>query len=513
MGVVLCRKARPDRSPRRANPLGWAVANPEAASRNPNRVRFADAAVVIANPVETLVGSATVPTGMTLTMTLRNANANANVNANAKTAQSRKNAASPVPGIVLNDAPGYTDFHAHEVTPLELATYQLATTYDALVTAGAWDARFRRGRRPSSPNGVVLAKRKLEEDDDAVRSLATTYLAHAATDAWNVVAGAVELARVWAFRPARDDYDNDKDQRLPTLPSAKYKHVTDTLDRDLRLRLAVCLFVSWKFARSCQTALPRMFAPGDGTVVPRTLELAFAAYSFLLPHEQDVIGDWEHSNIVALRKLQANVLALELELVIGVHTFPLLAENAQTAAELHIQHLFETEQVSETRCMQMRGLIPFFVRTALFKSKGESTSLYADLLVGADLQTGARALVCAAWMSIKHAGYPARDMRIAKMLFAPEDYLNAWKLLDNATRATSINPAFYNRGCYGDEFWYGHRYVLKSTLTNAMIACMPGMDPDAHRLAHKASNLGPVAAVGSAAAAGLFSYVTKGCLW
>ena len=393
--------------------------------------------------------------------------------------------------------------NAHSITPLELAARHIAVVYDALVNSGSWDARFRRGRRPSSP--VTCALPFVDEDESAVRSLATTYLAHASTDAWNVVAGAVELARVWAFKP---------DGRCPASAWVEYDDAdADVLDRRTRLRLSVCLTIAWKFARNCQTVFSREFVSGD--LFPCTLELAFTSFNFLLPDEQDLLGDWHVAHTAALRELQTQMLDLEVALLLGVHTFPLLVENAQSVAELKLQEFFDAKRVSETRCMQMRGLLPFFVRAALFKRAGEARCLYAELLADPDPRPAAAALLCAAWLSIKFSGAPARDMRVARDLFDAADRLNAWRLLDNGVRAVAAKTSFFRRGCYGDRLWYGYDCVTYKTLTTALNACLSSADAaDAAALADPpAPPLAPHDQHETTAAAQLLRCVTRVCSW
>ena len=400
--------------------------------------------------------------------------------------------------------------NAHAITPLELAARHIAVVYDALVNSGSWDARFRRGRRPNSPVGLLTDRTFADNDNDtAVRSLATTYLAHAATDAWNVVAGAVELARVWAFKP---------DVRCPASAWVEYSDAdADVLDRRTRLRLSVCLSISWKFARNCQTVFSREFAASDGSCYPRTLELAFTSFNFLLPDEQDLLGDWDVAHAGVLRELQTQMLDLEVELLLGVHTFPLLVENAQSVAELKLQEFFDAKGVSERRCMQMRGLLPFFVRASLFKRAGEPRCLYAELLADPDPRPAAAALLCAAWLAIKHSGAPARDMRAARDLFDAADRVNAWRLLDNGARAVAAKSDFFRRGCYGDRLWYGYDCVTYKTLTNATNACLP--TADAADLAALGDDLPPALEPphhdqpNTNAAAQLLRCVTRVCSW
>ena len=369
--------------------------------------------------------------------------------------------------------------NVYEATTLEMAAYFIAKKYESLITYGVWDAKFKRGRRPCSD---------IDSNHDAVRSLATTYLAHADTDAWNVIAGAVELARLWALEQ----------------PVGPTSDLTYGIDLKMRMRLAVCLSVSWKFARGSHTAFPRSFESEDECGGPCTLESAFVAFSFMLKNEQDEYGGWLRENVEKLRKLQKEALELEIQLVIGVPTFPLLAENAQAMAELKIQELFDAGTTSETRCMQLRGIVPFFVRTSLFKDKGEYQSPYSYLLANNnDVEAAASALVCAAWFCLKYSEQPSRDMHVDTKQFTTIDRFLAIRLIDNAVRATNSNTSIYYRGCYGTQTWYGYKYVQKETLTRAINACTL---PDVTML--KSNSIMP------SAASGVVSYISRAaCFW
>ena len=421
----------------------------------------------------------------------------------------RHNRATPrgVPRLLLGDATPLCD-HVHDVTLLEISARHMSKVYNLLVSRGLWDAVFARGRRPRSAvaattaasSAIVAAataKRKLidQDDDDnnrdneEVRSMATAYLGRMGTDAWNAMAGAIELARVWGLT-AKTTSEPQQPQQQPQRPGApRPRAASDILDRETRMRLAVCLSVAWKFARSNSVLLYRDFPPSAGDIrnnngkaEMRTLELAYVGYAFLLPHERGFLGVWDSANVKALRTLQEYMLELELDLVLNVQMFPLLAENAQLLAEHHAQHLFDNGRLSAGRCMQIRGILPFFLRASLFKRRNESSSLYAEVFGVVDPMPGAKALVCAAWMCVKHAdGGSTRDMRSARQLFEPSDFLTAWRLLENAARAAGTDPKFYKDDCYGDDGWYGYPFVSASTLAAAMHACMPGAGSEPER--------------------------------
>ena len=489
MGVVLvCRGARRLRSPERLRSHRSPIAIPQATtSRNNARRTVKKGASSCADWTsrifDCVVGSA--PELWALPAPFVDANA---ATAMVLRSTSRQSLERLVPRKAVSAA--FLEVGPVEITALELSARLMVTVYDALVNSGTWDARFMRGpRNPLQQQRHVTHtmhtnhtnhKRKWDAapDTDVARSLATTYLSQASTDAWNALAGAIELARVWALRP--DECDGmaadtvcDRDTELPL---------------ETRMRLAACLSVAWKFERAGKTLFYHEFEPiAEDERRGRTLELAFVAYSFLSADEQNTVGTWDPHNVVDLRELQERVLHLEIDVVCGVQTFPLLAENAQCLAEIGIQRLFDDARASAMRCMQLRALLPFFVRCALHKDARDAKSLYHELLATSTStststmsEDAAGGLLCAALLCVKHCGTPARDLpRRSTDLFPPMQHLAAWRLLDVATRAVAADAEFFRRGCYGDAGWYGYNYLTDATLAAAMRACLQGMDPRA----------------------------------
>ena len=129
--------------------------------------------------------------------------------------------------------------------------------YDPMVEAvqrRLWDASFARGPRAGDqPDASTWTRR-----------LATRHLKAAATDGWNVVAGAVQLAQAWALLP----------DVVPTTLTRNYEYPLC-----IRLRLAVCLGVSWKFQRCNYSHFPRRFdADPPSLLGPHSHELAALAF-------------------------------------------------------------------------------------------------------------------------------------------------------------------------------------------------------------------------------------------
>jgi len=343
---------------------------------------------------------------------------------------------------------------------LEQAARLMTIVYERLVNSGTFESRFFRG----SPLGGV----------PATRSLATTYLNEASTDPWNVMAGAIELTRVWALAVQQ-----------PHAAAAVGIHRT-------RMRLAVALSVSWKFQRCSSTILNRSFEPSAAEAAAdsfgggRSLGLAYLAYSFFTANEQKSIGDWDPTNVAKLRTLQSEMLELEIDLVRHVSTFPLLAENSVCLAEIEIQRLFDGGGMSAVHCMKLRAIVPFFLRCALLLLPtaedalapavlGAPRALYENMLATTTnnqpgCALGAGGLVCAAFLCMKNSQSATRDMPSTKETFgAMYQYVTiaALKLLNTARLAVAADPAFFRRGCYGDARWYGFGYVDDATLARA----------------------------------------------
>lgn len=364
---------------------------------------------------------------------------------------------------------------------LALAARALTSIYDGLVNASLWITSFDRGPRGAFPPRRGFAKRKLPAQDGwprlppvapkpaSVRQLATTHLGHAATDGWNVVVGALELARIWALPDRGCGGEGGLCAR--------------DLARDTRMRLAVCLNVAWKFQRAYKSIFTPIFpdeaSPADGPPL-RSYELAHIGFYFLFADEQDAFGDWDPTNVEAVRRLYKELWTLEAELLCSVHTFPLLAENAQLEAEHRLQELFDAKLLGADRCMVLRSLVPFFVQASVHGLAAErgstDASLYVELMAASDVRPSAGGLLCAALACVRAAGAHAAAMPALEAVFDAEEIQLAWRLLDNALRALASDAdgddarPHVRRGCYGDPGWYGYGYLTDATLRLARCA-------------------------------------------
>ena len=166
------------------------------------------------------------------------------------------------------------------------ATLTLLVVYSEIVKRGLWDDSFERGWHLGNCN----------------RRLATRHLAAAATDGWNVVAGAIELAQT--VLPDRTQFSLSVRIRLAVClnpnpnpnPVPAPKHSAKTKQ--------VCLNVSWKFQRSSYSCFPRRFASDKPSLVsPHTHELAKIGYFFMTKTEQETFGGWHEENVAAIRDL------------------------------------------------------------------------------------------------------------------------------------------------------------------------------------------------------------------
>ena len=247
----------------------------------------------------------------------------------------------------------------------QLSAHALTLIYESLVTGRAWDASFSRG-------SFTFV--------DGQRRIALQYLSEVATDGWNVVLGAFELSRAWAMRTTSTVTTTDDDPHR--------------LDRNTRMRLAVCLNVSWKFQRSAHSNFKRRFKDvGEFYGWPyltsgHTRELAHVAYGFLFSPEQESFGGFSEENLDQVKALYQTLLRLEVDLIGKVPVFSLLTDNVQVRAENHLGALYANGDMSSDASMAARSIVPFFIRTAIAHEAYEE-------LVGAD-NHGAEALACAA---------------------------------------------------------------------------------------------------------------------
>ena len=363
--------------------------------------------------------------------------------------------ASPT-SVIIADTPSFARVGAAgppRIAAIELHAQALSYVYSALTRSRAWDTTFERG--PLRVHGD--------------RRLATAYLSEPAVDGWNVVFGALELARVWVA-----------DESCPR------KVVGDDaplhrLDRDARARLAACLSVSWKFQRSMSSRFPHKFldfgaAHGWPDLAQgHTRELGNVAYAFLFDHEQAEFGNFCAENTERCSELYNQILELEVELLRKVAVFPLLAENVQVRAEARLGALCDTGALSSAASMAARVVVPFFVRAAV-----TSPALYEVLVEGggdeAGDECGDEALACVGCACVcvattiparedgdahrHHCHFPPRFSAAAKRL--------ALRLVQAALCATS--SAYLRHGCYGDPGWEFHAMVSDTSLSLARTA-------------------------------------------
>ena len=348
--------------------------------------------------------------------------------------------ATPSPVCVLTDnvasAPCAQTCHMVP-TPLQLAAHAIAIIYNGLMINKMWDASFARG--PDLNSGE--------------RRLATTHLGQPSTDGWNVVVGALELARIWALR---------RSTTVVAVGNDPYR-----LDRDTRLRTAVCLSVSWKFQRSMMTRFRKRFA-GNWSALDHcyeddhTCELAHLGYGFLFTNEQASFGGWSEENTAEIKRLCEIMLKLEVELLREVAVFALLTENAQVGAEQCLEQLYVEGVLTADRSMAVRSVVPFFVRAAV-TGRPEDQILYDDLMNEHDLDVAAGALVCASFYCVASTCGATKTWS-----FSPAELELALRLLEAAL--AKKDAVFLRLGCYGNAEWLGGQYVCEESLRLARTA-------------------------------------------
>ena len=334
------------------------------------------------------------------------------------------------------DKPLYEDRAAPSL--LQLSAHALTLIYDSLVSSKAWDASFSRG--PRRVHGE--------------RRVATMHLDEVATDGWNVVIGALELAREWALRTTST-----------ALPEGNDPH---RLDRNTRLRLAACLNLSWKFQRSCNSYFPHRFKDiGEANGWPHlqdghTRELAHVAYGFFFDSEQKAFGGFHEDNLDQVKALYQTMLVLEVDMVSKVPIFPLLTSNVQVEAENLLGELHDEGALSSEASMAARSVVPFFIRAAI--THGAYEELTAVRAVGAEtLACVACACVCVGTSIPAQASGTNRPP-----CFSAEARHLALGLVQAGLLASE--SSYVRHGCFGNPAWVGHALVTEPTLRLARVA-------------------------------------------
>lgn len=324
---------------------------------------------------------------------------------------------------------------------IQLSAHALTLIYDSVTSVRAWDTSFTRGPWPC--NGQ--------------RRLATAHLHEEGTDGWNVVLGALELARAWGIRSSSD---------VEYLSALDAPH---RLDRNTRMRLAVCLNLSWKFQRSCCSYFAPTFRDvGEFHGWPElqcghTRELAFLGYAFLFPSEQQAFGPFSDANRQRIKELYQTILALEFDLLTSAPVFSLLTDNVQTRAELLLESFYLEKKVTSAVGLSARSILPFFLRAAI------SSDTYEELT--REVDTGAEAIVCAACFCVGVAAFvPHNDAGSARR--PPRFSVGVRQTALALLRAALLHntSSYLRHGCYGDAGWANHVFVTEDTLRRAKIA-------------------------------------------
>ena len=319
--------------------------------------------------------------------------------------------------------------HKQMLLPLTLAT--CLAVYSQLLGQQLWKASFSRGRRASRTDARPKD-----------RTLVTRHLSAAGTDGWNVVAGAVQLAQAWALL-AED---------IPAELTGKYEYPIRT-----RLRLAVCLSVSWKFQRCNCSQFPRRFDTEPPSLLgPHTHELATLGYFFMTGDEQQAFGGFHVDNAEAIRKLYDDMLEHEVDLLACTNVFSLLTDNVQVQAEAWVGDLFERGVVTAEGSMATRSIVPLFIYCA---SEGRVLT--------------AGGLVCAALLALSTATHPraklAHSEAQVRAEFSQEERLEAWGLLHNALFPSKMAAYMVQNTCYSDLGFENYDFVEDCNLRAAQV--------------------------------------------
>ena len=318
---------------------------------------------------------------------------------------------------------------AQKRAALPHATMSLGFLYRELVRHELWNAHFDRG-------GNAHAR--------PVRSLATRHLSAPASDGWNAVAGATELASAWAMTV----------KGMLEMTNADFGMPLDT-----RIRLAVCLSVAWKFERQLCSDFPRRFYDVQPSLAePHTRELAYLGYAFMSDEERVAFGGWGEQNVHHIRKLYHDMVAMEVSLLMSVPVFTTLTRSAQVLAEARLQALFDDGSVSADESMTIRSIVPFFS---------------AACQDGCSARPTAGALVCAAMLCVRvrvaqTSGTEAALCAVVRSLFLVFERKGARALVGSGLRLKAIPAVIVSLGCYADPSWVNYACICPETLEWAL---------------------------------------------
>jgi hypothetical protein len=311
---------------------------------------------------------------------------------------------------------------------LPVAALSIAFLYRELIKHRLWSARFERGGSVGESGRVP------------VRSLATRHWSEPAVDGWNAVAGAVSLAEAWAFEGAL----------LPHEATSAYD-----LPRDVRMRLIVCLNVAWKFERQLASHFPRIFYDSEPNLVsPHTCELAYLGYSFLSVSERQAFGSWGAENSRRVRALYAEMVSMEVSLLLRVPVFSTLVNGNQVQAEARLQVVLDGGALAVAEAMAARAIVPYF---------------NAVWLNGRSERPTAGALACVATLCVRAASAPGKTDDLGPW-FVPAERRRARALLISALHSQDVPRAILSLGCYADPDWKHYRCISPHTLELALVA-------------------------------------------
>ena len=274
-----------------------------------------------------------------------------------------------------------------------------------------------------------------------VRSLATRHLSSPAVDGWNAVAGAVELASAWAFDGAK-------------LPRVLYG--SHDLPYSVRIRLAVCMSVAWKFERQLASHFPRRFYDDKPSLsAPHTCELAYYGYAFMSDAERSRFGGWGEENANNVHALYDQMLAMELSLLLSVPVFSTLAGSNQVRAERCIQALLENAVLTVEDAMMTRSIVPFF------------NAVCQD---GYTEWPTAGELVCAAILCVRVAADEDCEEDMCTY-FTAFERKRAREFVLSALSLKDIPLLIVSMGCYADPSWINYRCISEHTLKRVLGVC------------------------------------------